>query len=149
MNKYMYVGLSVAALALLGFMGSACVGPCAKKSGEEELESALEDLEEDMEKAVEESEGGGEAEESEGGGGGGDICDQYEACCKAYADALSQVEGVPESSIDAQKKACDNISEMKKAPGSDEACKQALDAMKQASEAYKQMPGFEWPEECE
>lgn len=148
MKKVMYVGLSVATLALLGFMSSACIGPCAKKGDMEELEGALDELEEAAEEA---EEAAGEAEEEaedEGGGGGGSICDQYEACCKAYAEALSNVDGVPASSIDAQKKACDSIGDMKGAPGADESCKTAMDAMKQAGEAYKSMPGFEWPDEC-
>ncbi len=79
----------------------------------------------------------------------GDVCDAYAKCCMAYADALGKVQGVPESAVTATKDGCKQIEQIKAmGAAAAQACQQGLDAMKQAGEAYKAMPGFVWPEEC-
>ena len=80
---------------------------------------------------------------------GGSVCDAYAACCNAYADALGKVEGIPAQSVEATKQGCEQIKNLKgMGDAAEQACQQALDAMKQAGEAYKSMPGFTWPDEC-
>ncbi len=145
MKKALYITLSATTVLAMGFLWSACCGTCSGCGGSdtEDWEKAMKSLE-----SIEGTGGSTESTESTESSGGGSVCDQYEACCKAYADALSKVAGIPQSSIDAQKQACDSISTLKTTPGGDEACKTALDAMKQAGEAYKSMPGFEWPDAC-
>ena len=67
----------------------------------------------------------------------------------AYADALGKVQGVPESAVTATKDGCKQIEQLKgMGDAAATACTQGLEAMKQAGEAYKAMPGFVWPEEC-
>ena len=77
-------------------------------------------------------------------------CDAYAKCCMAYADALGKVQGVPESAVTATKDGCKQVENFKAmGPGAEQACGQAMAAMAQAGEAYKAMPGFEWPAECD
>ncbi len=108
------------------------------------------------EEAVEESgesEGEGEAEE-EGGeekaeAGGGGACDAYAKCCEAYVKALEGVQGMPETALTAAKDGCKQIENLKSLPTAEAGCKSAMDAMKQGADAYKAMPGFKFPSECE
>jgi len=67
----------------------------------------------------------------------------------AYADALGKVQGVPESAVTATKDGCKQVEQLKAmGAGAEQACQGAMDAMAQAGEAYKAMPGFEMPAEC-
>ncbi|MFH1532536.1 MAG: hypothetical protein ABIK09_17570 [Pseudomonadota bacterium] len=92
---------------------------------------------------------GEEAPAEEAPAANGDVCDAYVKCCMAYADALGQVQGVPESAVTATKDGCKQIEQLKTmGAAAGQACQQGLDAMKQAGEAYKAMPGFVWPEAC-
>lgn len=76
-------------------------------------------------------------------------CEAYEKCCLDYADALGKVEGVPASAVDATRKGCEQVRQLADLGDSGEkACAQAMDAMRQAGEAYKAMPGFDWPDSC-
>ena len=81
------------------------------------------------------------------GGGGGAGCDGYLKCCNAYAEAMGKVPALA-GAVEGQKQACSQIEQLKASPGGDTACQSALDSMKQAGAAYKQMPGFTWPAEC-
>ncbi len=114
------------AVSLSMFLAAASTG-CDKKEGGDKTEDKS-----------------GEAKKS----GGGGTCDQYAKCCMAYADALGKVQGVPESAVKAQKDACKQVDQWKGTPAAETSCKSAMDGMKQASEAYKAMPGFKWPDEC-
>jgi hypothetical protein len=79
----------------------------------------------------------------------GNPCDAYAACCNGYIDALSKVEGIPPAALDGAKQGCAQIEQYKQmGPAADQACGQALAAMKQGAEAMKAMPGFEMPEAC-
>ncbi len=147
MKKIMVAFVAVLALGLL-------LNGCKRKLSEKlesELEKAVtEAVEEETakEEAGEEGEEEGkeEAKEEEGGGGGG--CDAYAKCIEDYATALSKVKGVPAASVDAIKSSSSQIENLKKAPGGDKACNDALDAMKKGMDAYKAMPGFEAPASC-
>lgn len=90
---------------------------------------------------------GGEAPAA--GAGGGTPCDAYARCCSAYANSLSKVQGVPAAAIDSTKQSCTQIEALKTSPAADTACTQALNGMKQAANAYKAMPGFTMPAECQ
>lgn len=82
--------------------------------------------------------------------GGGSPCDAYAACCNGYIDALSKVQGIPPQSIDAAKQSCAQIDQLKTmGAAADQACTQALSAMKQGADAMKAMPGFEMPSACQ
>ena len=48
-----------------------------------------------------------------------------------------------------QKDGCAAVEGMKAAPGGEESCKTAMDAMKAGAEAYKAMPGFKMPDSCQ
>jgi len=126
---------------------TAVVATGCKSKAKEVLEEA--------EKAAEEAapaaggEAAGEAAAEESGGGGGGACDQYAKCCEGYIDSLSKVQGIPEATITAAKDSCKQIENLKTMPTAQDACKQALDAMKQGMEAMKAMPGFTVPEACQ
>ncbi len=79
----------------------------------------------------------------------GGPCDAYEQCCLAFATALAKVEGMSPEAVAAIKDSCEQIGQLK-ALGSDaeQACVQALDALKKGGAAYKSIPGFVWPEIC-
>ena len=145
MKKIMVVLVAVLALGLL-------LTGCKKKLGEaleSELEKAVtEAIEEETAKdeADEDEEEGKEEAKEEGGGGG---CDAYAKCIEDYAEALGKVKGVPAASVDAIKSSASQIENLKKAPGGDKACNDALDAMKKGMDAYKAMPGFEAPASCQ
>lgn len=81
--------------------------------------------------------------------GGGGACDAYGKCCEAYVKALEGVSGMPAASLSAAKDGCKQIENLKGMPTADTACKSAMDAMKQGAEAYKAMPGFKFPTECQ
>ena len=67
----------------------------------------------------------------------------------AYADALSKVQGIPESAIEATRQGCKQVEQFKTmGAGAQQACSQAMGATAQAGEAYKAMPDFVLPEEC-
>lgn len=74
-------------------------------------------------------------------------CQQYKKCCKEFTVSLSKMEGVPESSVEAQMTACESI-DLLEGPEAEPACVQALEAMRQAVDAYKTMPGFMPPTSC-
>jgi hypothetical protein len=90
--------------------------------------------------------GGGAAPPA--GGGGGSVCDRYAACCTAYTNALSKVAGVPPAAIESQRASCGQIEALKTSPAADASCTTGLNGLKGASAAYKAMPGFVWPAEC-
>ena len=102
---------------------------------------------------TEQASGGGQATAEQapatGGRGGGGSCDAYAKCCTAYANALGKVQGIPETAVKATQDSCKQIDSLKATPTGDSACQQALDGMKQGAAAYKAMPGFEWPSECQ
>lgn len=100
------------------------------------------------EAAVEES-GESEGEEKAEAGGGGGACDAYAKCCEAYVKALEGVQGMPETALTAAKDGCKQIDNLKSLPTAEAGCKSAMDAMKQGADAYKAMPGFKFPSECE
>ena len=80
---------------------------------------------------------------------GGSPCEAYAACCAGYVDALSKVEGMPAQALEGAKQGCAQIEQLKgMGAGADQACTQALAAMKQGAEAYKAMPGFVMPDAC-
>jgi hypothetical protein len=79
---------------------------------------------------------------------GGDACEAYARCCFEYVDTLGAVEGVPEASVKATRDGCKQIEDLRGQPGAQDACKQALDALKGSMEAMKAMPGFEIPPAC-
>jgi hypothetical protein len=119
---------------------------CKKKETATEEEVAVEESGE--------SEGEGEAGEGEGeeeaeSGGGGGACDAYAKCCEAYVKALEGVQGMPETALTAAKDGCKQIENLKSLPTAEAGCKSAMDAMKQGADAYKAMPGFKFPSECE
>ena len=76
-------------------------------------------------------------------------CDRYHKCCLGYVDALSRVQGIPKDALGSARKGCAQIEQLREmGEQAVAACTQALEAMHQAEEAYKSMPGFVWPEEC-
>jgi len=139
------IAVAVVTVGLLGFIYSNCCGNCGGSSDLddwEEFAEEMEALEEELETMEEET-------ASESGGGGGGACADYAACCEAYMEAMSGVDGIPQSSLDAQKQACDSIKDLEGMPGAADSCQQGLDALKEGAEAMKAMPGFEMPSECE
>ncbi len=147
MTKKLLVFLTMGIFSL-----SAVIG-CDKKKEEEKAdktEKAVEDekeeekVDEKEEEKVDEEEKAEEGEAAEG-----DACAQWEKCCKDYAEVLSKLDGVPESAVEATKKGCEQIEQLKGTPGAEEGCKMAMETMKKASEAFKAMPGFELPASCQ
>jgi hypothetical protein len=120
---------------------------CKKKEAATEEEVATEESGESEGEGEAEEEGGG-AEKAESGGGGG-ACEAYAKCCEAYVKALEGVQGMPESALTAAKDGCKQIDNLKSLPTAEAGCKAAMDAMKQGADAYKAMPGFKFPSECE
>jgi len=144
MKKLLMVVVVVGALGVV-------FGACKKPAGGDEAAEGGDEEGGDEEGGDEEGgdeEGGDEEGGGDEGGGGGGACADYEACCKAYIEALSGVDGVPEATIDASKQSCESIEQLKGTPGADEGCQQGLDALKQGAEAMKAMPGFEMPDAC-
>jgi hypothetical protein len=138
-------------LLTLGVFATVAMGACDKKKEEEATEEKTEKKEEGKEeKGTEEKpeeKPREEAREARGGGGGG-ACEAYEKCCKDYVKALEGVKSVPKASLDAAKKGCEQIANLKKLPTAQEACKRAMDAMKKGAAAMSKMPGFKMPESC-
>ena len=97
------------------------------------------------EEGGEEGEGEGEEEPSEEGDGS---CEEYAECCSDYVDALADMAGM-EGAAEAAEQSCSAISAMDELPGGSDACRQALDGMKQAMAAYRSMPGFSVPSSCQ
>ena len=86
----------------------------------------------------------------EEGKAAGGACEAYSACCYGYADAMAKVQGVPTSSVDQMRQGCKQVAQLEGLPNNagQEACTQAMVAMRQAAEATKAMAGFEIPKSC-
>lgn len=98
------------------------------------------------EKAAQPAEGGDQA--ASPASGGGNPCDAWDTCCKAYAKAIGAVQGF-ETAAKAQSDTCGLIEQMRSGDTGDQACTNAMSAMKRASGSVKRAPGFTWPSECD
>lgn len=75
-------------------------------------------------------------------------CQKYEACCMAWADSMSVIDGYPQSSIETMREACTSIRSMEGLPGAEASCEIALDAMRQGAAGMTAYPNWEIPQEC-
>jgi serine/threonine protein kinase len=77
-------------------------------------------------------------------------CDRYMRCCNDYANAIERIRGMPEAAVAATRRGCAQVQQFKEmGAAAEQACQQALDAMREASAAYAAMPGFEMPSSCD
>lgn len=137
-------------LLTMGIFSLSAVLGCDKKKEEEKTEKAEKAAEEEKaEEEKAEEEAVEEEEKAEEGTVEGDPCAQWEKCCKDYAEVLSKLEGVPGEAVEAMKKGCDQIEQLKATPQGAEACKMAMEGMRKTSEAYKAIEGFEMPASCQ
>ena len=132
----------------MGLFSLSLVAGCDKKKEEGEGDKTEKKEEGKKEEGKKEEPKKEEPKKEEARGGGGGACDAYAKCCNAYAEALGGVKNVPKSAVEATKKACGQIENLKKMPNADATCKKAMEAMKKAGAAYKSMPGFKWPDAC-
>ncbi len=134
MRKTMWAMLAIAAL---GFVLAACSTETAEDKGDETKdEPTPAEVKKDEPKKEDAPAAGGP-------------CDKYEKCCNDYAEALGKVDGITEDVVKMTKDGCASIETLKGTPAAAESCQTALDAMKAGAEAYKAMPGFNWPESCQ
>ena len=76
-------------------------------------------------------------------------CAAYQACCTAYMMSLSQVEGMTPDAIETALEGCAAIGALVATESADKACATALDAMRQAVDAMKSVPGYVPPAACQ
>lgn len=75
-------------------------------------------------------------------------CVRYALCCTGFVEALQDLPGYPDDSVNAARQGCQMVLEYIDQPGMDDACQQGLDVFKEGIQAMEAMPDFQVPGAC-